>query len=263
MAVAMSLAAGASPSGLDAADVVYEAWLDHGGTRLVPVFQSRDPAKAGPVGGTLPSDAQLLSVLHPVLADTGGSSGFVQTLQLSEVLDAPATTPGHGYTGTSTVLAAVPAQLRQAAAAATAPPPLFTWDDGGVTRNVATKATKVTVTAPGRRTEVWSYDRGTQHWRRADTSGISAEVTNLVLQTVPYEQVLLHHPGTATVPVARALGTGRAVVLTGATAVRATWNKPGLASVTNFVDGSDVPVWFQPGTTWVTLVSPGSRVTVQ
>lgn len=259
----MSLPAGTSPVGLSSADVVYEAWLDHGGTRLLPLFQSHDPAKAGPVAGTLPSDAQLLSVLHPVLADTGGSSGFVHTLQDSAVLDAPASGPGHGYVGTTSALSALPSALRSAASAASAPPPLFAYDDGVVTRNHSHPATTVTITASGRRTEQWSYDKTTLRWHRHDDSAIEASVTNLVLQTVPYEAMLLHHPGTATVPVARPLGDGPAVVLTGPSAVTGTWSKPGLESVTDFVDSTDVPVWLQPGSTWVVLLSPGSKVSVR
>jgi hypothetical protein len=261
VAVAISLPAGASPAGISSADVVYEAWLDHAGTRLLTVFQSHDPAKVGPVGGTLPSDAQVLSVLHPVLAETGGSAGFVKTLHASPVVDATPATAASGYSGAAPAWSALPSVLRdKAGTTAVAPPPLFAYDDGVVARNHSVPATAVSVTAPGRPTEQWSYDKAAQLWRRRDSSGISASATNLVLQTVPYDAALLHHPGTATVAVARPLGSGHAVVLSGPAATTATWTKPGMISVTNFLDTANVPVWFRPGTTWVVLLSPGSRV---
>lgn len=261
--VALSETTAAAPTGLGDADVVYEASLDHGASRLLAVFQSHDPAKAGPVAGTIPSDAQLLSVLHPVLADTGGSAGFVKTLHASVVLDAPPARTPRGYSRTATSWSAIPASLRTASSGASAPPPLFSYDDGAVERNRSTPATSVVITAAGRQTEQWSYDPASQRWRRSDRSGVSVSVTNLVLQTVPYESVLLHHPGKDTVQVVRPLGTGRAVVLSGPDAIAATWTKPGDLSVTNFLDGADVPVWFRLGSTWVTLLSDQAKVTVR
>jgi hypothetical protein len=42
----------------------------------VALYQSRD-ATVGPVGETRPLDARILSILHPVVAYTGGSVGQV------------------------------------------------------------------------------------------------------------------------------------------------------------------------------------------
>ena len=66
------------PQGLAAADVVFEEMSSP--LRYVAVFQSHDDSSAGPVGQTRPTDAQALSVLHPVTAYDGGTPSFIRVL---------------------------------------------------------------------------------------------------------------------------------------------------------------------------------------
>ena len=256
----------ARPSGLSSADVVFETALGHDGLRLLALFQSGDPAHAGPVSSTIPSDAQVLSVLHPVLANTGGSAGFVKTLHASTVVDASTARAPYGYQAAAkpaTSMNAVPSLLRKAAGGqAAAPPPLFTFADGS-TVNQSTAAHTVVVTTPGQLPEQWTYVPASRQWSRTGADGVSVSVTNVVLQLVPYDNVLLRHPGKATVPVARVLGTGSATILLSGVAVRATWSKPSSGDITNYTDAGSLPVWLNSGTTWVSLLSTTSRVTVR
>lgn len=264
VAVPMTTGKGlAPPTGLAAADVVFESYLGHDTTRLLALFQSHDPATAGPVAGTLPSDGQLLSVLHPVLANTGGSSGFVKTLDATTVIDASPARVVHGYTSAKTATA-VPGVLRKTAGTDALPPPgIFLYrDDKALPANHSTRASSVVVTIPGQQPEHWSYSGAAGRWKRSDANAPDISVANVVLQQVPYDAVLVHHPGTATVPVARPLGTGRATILSGRTATAASWDKPGVVSVTNYLDAANIPIWLQPGATWVCLLPPQARVTV-
>lgn len=265
VAVAASLPVRGQLTGLGSADVVFEAWLGNGATRLLAVFQSHDPTQAGPVAGTLPSDGPVLSVLHPVLADTGGPPGFVKTLHSTTVIDATPTNTPRGYSGSAPSWSALPSALRaEVAATASAPPPLFLFGDrDSLPPNQSKPASSLVITATGRAPERWSYDPSTGRWQRTDGSGLSVSVTNLVVQTVGYVSVLVHHPGTAKVSIARPFGTGKALVLSGPSATAATWTKPGPTAVTNFVDGGEVPVWFRPGSTWVALVPEQADVAAQ
>jgi hypothetical protein len=71
---------------------------------------------------------------------------------------------------------------------------------------------------------------------------------------------------------ARAIGTGPATVFSaasagtaaprgsGGTAAAGTWVKPGLSTVTNYLDASGVPMDFAPGPTWIMLTPAGTRI---
>ena len=76
---------GSQLQGLAAADVVFEEMTSP--LRYVGVFQSRDASSVGPVTGTRPTDAQALSVLHPLDAYDGGTPSFIRVLDRTQVLD--------------------------------------------------------------------------------------------------------------------------------------------------------------------------------
>jgi hypothetical protein len=103
------------------------------------------------------------------------------------------------------------------------------------------------------------------------SGGPHVEVANLVVQTVPYKDVNLSTRYGLTVPSARVIGRGSALILSatggepGSTrsgvAVQGSWAKPGIQKITAYVDSRGVLVGFQPGPTWVILAPPGTQVT--
>ena len=260
---------GSQPQGLGSADVVYEELTSP--LRYLAIFQSRDNGSVGPVGQTRPTDAQALSVLHPLAAYDGGTPSFIRVLDASDVVDV-------GY-------ASYPALYRQAAqgptvstgqvqqaARGTAPPQLFTYQGSGVGDAPAfastgvRRAASLRVTAPGQATQVWTFDARAHSWRQA-AGGPGVRATNVVVQDVPYKTVYLSRKYGLTTTSARVVGSGSALIVSEAgatagssgTAVKGTWSKPGLRAVTAYLDARNSPVGFQRGSTWVILAPPGTQ----
>lgn len=260
------------PQGLAAADVVFEEMSSP--LRYIAVFQSRDDSSAGPVGQTRPTDAQALSVLHPVTAYDGGTPSFIRVLDKSGVMDVGyASHPAlyHAYAHGVTVSTG---QIRQAARD-TEPPQLFTYQGTGVGEEPvfastgAWRASSLRISAPAQPTQTWSYDSRTGGWRQTG-GGPSVQAANIVVQTTPYKTVYLSRRYGLTTTSARVIGSGPALMLsrTGRSgaggpsgmAVKGTWSKPHMRDITNYFDSSGTPVGFQRGTTWVILAPPGTKI---
>jgi hypothetical protein len=268
-AVAVPLS-GSQLQGLAAADVVYEEMASP--LRYVAVFQSRDASSVGPVTGTRPTDAQALSVLHPLNAYDGGTPSFIRVLDRSQVMDLGyASHPSlyHAGAGGMTVSTS---QVRQSARD-TEPPQMFTYQGTGVAGEPSFASTGVwrtsslKITAPGQPTQTWTFGARSHRWQLV-SGGPSVQVANIVVQKVPYKTVFLSRKFGLTTTSARVIGSGSALMLseTGpaggstGTAVKGTWSKPGIHDVTNYIDANSRPIGFQRGTTWVALVPPGTQI---
>jgi hypothetical protein len=268
-AVAVDLG-GANPSGLGSADVVFQEFSAP--VRYVAVFQSRQ-ADAGPVTSTQPSDEQILTVLHPLLGYDGAAAPyFITNLDKSKTIkDAGASGHPSFYTSGAQGVTASTSAIVNGISGATAPPPLFPYrgaDSGASTLATAglSRPTGVQITIPGNGTENWSFDQQADRWKLT-SGGPSVEVANLVVQMVSYKTIGVNAKAGISTQSAEVTGTGKAEVLSasaaggsGGTAASGTWSKPHLGSVTNYLDSSGTQMYFQPGSTWVILAPPGTRV---
>jgi Protein of unknown function (DUF3048) C-terminal domain/Protein of unknown function (DUF3048) N-terminal domain len=267
-AVAVDLA-GPDPTGLTSADLVLQEFTSP--VRYIAVFQSRS-ATVGPVTGTQPTDGAALSVLHPLIGYDGGAAPyFVTLLDKSKVKDAgfshyPSlyTTGPQGLTvSTKAIAGAVPG--------ATAPPPLFQYRgaQSGASTLAGTglsRPTSARVTIPGYGTEEWTFDQHADKWVLTG-GGPRVQAANVVVQTVTYKQIGINASVGRTTQSAHLTGTGRVEVLSasaaghsGGTAAGGTWARPYVGKVTVYLDSSGTPMSFQPGSTWVILAPPGTRV---
>jgi hypothetical protein len=274
VAVAVS---GSQPQGLGSADVVYEELASP--LRYIAVFQSRADGAVGPVGQTRPTDAQALSVLHPLAVYDGGTPSFIRVLDASDVVDVGYASHPSLYAAAAQGPTVSTGQVQQAARG-TAPPQLFTYqgfavgDAPGFASTGARPAATLRITAPGQVTQVWTFDARTHGWRQT-AGGPAVRVANVVVQNVPYKTVFLSRKLGLTTTSARVVGSGSALIAseTGAaagnsgtaasgTAVWGTWSKPGLHSVTSYLDARNTPIGFQHGTTWVILAPPGTHTAI-
>lgn len=268
-AVAVPLS-GSRLSGLAAADVVFEEMTSP--LRYIAVFQSRDDSSVGPVTGTRPTDAQVLSVLHPLSAYDGGTPSFIRVLDKTEVVDLGYASHPSLYRAGAGGLTVSTSQVRQAARD-TAPPQMFTYQGTGVGGEAsfastgAWRTSSLTITAPGQATQAWTFGARSHRWRLV-SGGPSVQVANIVVEKVPYKTVYLSHKYGLTTTSARVIGSGSALMLsetgpaggTTGTAVKGTWSKPGIHDVTIYLDANNRPVGFLRGTTWVILAPPGTRI---
>jgi Protein of unknown function (DUF3048) C-terminal domain/Protein of unknown function (DUF3048) N-terminal domain len=268
-AVALDVS-GSSPTGLGAADVVFEEVSAP--MRYIAVYQSKQADGVGPITGTQPTDGQVLGVLHALIGYDGASVPyFVATLDKSKgVTD-------EGYSRYPSLYASGPQGLTASTGAfagavsgAKPPPQLFryrgalsgadTLSPEGVSR-----PDSVNITIPGYGEQHWTYDARTNLWS-CTGGGPQAQVANLVVQTVPYRSIGDAHNG-ITVASASVIGTGQAEVFSGkaptgagGTAASGTWSKPHFDDVTNYLDASGAPMAFQPGQTWIILAPQGTQI---
>jgi hypothetical protein len=260
---------GGHPSGLSAADVVFEEISNH--VRYVAVFQSRQARRVGPITGTLPSDGQILSVLHPLTGYSSGTPSFIKVLHRTSVVDVGY--PAHSSLYSDGGVVASTSNFAHAARAS-APPPLFSYrgaDSGSTVLATAGqwRPTSVTVTFPRGGSRRWVFEQRANQWAEA-SGGPPARVANLVIQTVRYKTVYLSRKLRLTAPSARVMGRGRVEVFTGiggtadrgpgGLAAAGEWSKPGLRDVTQFLDARGYPMALQPGPTWVILAPLGTKI---
>lgn len=268
-AVAVPLS-GDQLQGLAVADVVFEEMTSP--LRYVAVFQSRDASSVGPVTATRPTDAQALSVLHPLDAYDGGTPSFIRVLGKTQVLDLGYASHPSLYHAGAGGLTVSTSQVRQSARDI-APPQMFTYQGSGVGGEPsfasagAWQTSSLKITAPGQVTQTWTFGARSHRWRLV-SGGPSVQADNIVVQKVPYKTVFLSRKYGLTTTSARVIGSGSALMLseTGpgggstGTAVKGTWSKPGLHDVTNYFDANSRPIGFQRGTTWVVLAPPGTQI---
>ncbi len=268
-AVALPLSGG-QLQGLGSADVVFEEMTSP--LRYIAVFQSHDDSSVGPVGQTRPTDAQVLSVLHPLTAYNGGTPSFVRVLDKTQVVDVGSVRyPSLYHPGAQGPT--VSTNEVRGSARDSAPPQLFTYQGSGVGEEAgfasigAWRTSSLRMAAPGQATETWVFGARSHLWRLV-SGGPAVRVANIVVQKVPYKTVFLSHKYGLTTTSARVIGAGGAIILSAmgppgrsvGAAVKGTWSKPGIHQVTNYLDAGGGPVGFQRGTTWVILAPPGTKI---
>ena len=259
----LAVAVGSSPAprGLDRADIVVEEISSP--VRYVALYQSRDADTVGPVTETRPVDAQLLAGGKPAIAYTGGPKGFVTQLRRAGVVDLGYPSQPAAYRASGSGLYVSTATLFGLARSAAPAAPRLTYAEAGepfATKGAA-KAAQVSVTTPGAAAQQWAYVPASQGWQRAD---LKIPVSNLVFQEVEYRRIEVQKGSGVVVPSARvAVGSGRSTVLSGPAAVAGQWVRKGLKQATNFLDPAGVPLRLAPGSTWVVLLPPGSKVAVR
>lgn len=266
---AVAVAVGQGPHGLGSADVVFQEFSDP--VRYIAVFQSSRTDGVGPVTSTQPTDGQVLSVIHPLIAYDGGTPTFVKVLDHSKVTDVSETNDPSVYTTTSQGVFVSTGSVLRAAHGTGAPPPLFyygagTSGGGPLAATGLSRPASARVAIPGYGTEVWAFDSRTDRWRLT-SGGPDIAVANVVVQTVPYKQAVTSSRYGTSVPSARVIGSGPVEVLSGSagggsggTAASGTWSKPHPRELTNYFDGGGDPMVFRPGPTWVILAPQGTKV---
>jgi hypothetical protein len=271
-AVALAVAR-ADPRGLSHADVVFQEISNP--VRYIAVFQSQLPPAVGPITSTLPTDGMTLSVLHPVIGYSTGTPSFIKVLDATKVIDVGYPAHASLYHSGPAGLTAAPGRLAWAARD-TAPPALFPYRGVGLGSGdkLASRAvwhpSTVTVRVPGAPTQVWSFEARRDRWLLT-RGGPRLRMANVIVQTVQFKTVYQSRRYHLTTGSARVIGKGSVVVFSGVQganaqpsqgglAARGTWTKPGLRDVTNYLDGNGLPMYLEPGPTWVVLAPRGTQV---
>jgi hypothetical protein len=259
-------------TGLDKADIVYEAIAEGGITRFAAIFQSTDPGDLGPVRSVRPQDPDIAAPLRGIAAYSGGVTPIVNDLStVAQNLSADASAAASAYHRTSDRSA--PHNLYATASklwALAAPPydsppkPLF---DYGAMPSGATPASSADVPLSGVADVKWTWDG--KAWRRSQ-DGAPFTVTgagrigpvNVILQFVHIASAGYQDVAGTPVPTSVVIGRGNVELLRGGKVVTGTWSKPGRFDVTQFTTEGGRPMTLQPGHTWVELVPDTANVSV-
>lgn len=264
--------------GVQYADVVYEAEVEGGLTRLAAIFQSDYPTELGPVrSGRLTDEGVADDLNHPVLVFAGTNAIFMPILQAQPVtlVDDDNYPNQFVRVGDNTPHNLFSNVVSLAALSQThsAPPPLFDYLASGQSFGGAgaAPAASVKVTFPAA-TASWSWDGAEGKWLRtqdgtADTvsTGQQLSAANVVVYFVNYID-----SGTASgegvpdteIPEGILTGTGAAWVFTDGKVLKGTWSRPSLTSVATYTDSSGQTIDLAPGNTWVELAPVGTNPSV-
>jgi hypothetical protein len=269
--------AGARPqAGIGRADVVFEAEVEGGLTRLAAVFQSADADPVGPVRSTRTTDIDIVSLLnHPLYAFSGGNSRFVAEIGASGIVDVGyvarphdyyfgrGSAPHNLYTRTSALYASAPP-------GAGTPPAIFSFRPVGAAplNSTALPTSRVSLGWPAS-SAGWTWDAGSQTWRRTqdgspdvDQDGQQVAVPNVVIQSVAYvaDGVASGEGVNPPPPIPRGvlIGRGDVWVLTGGGVIEGQWSRPSAGVATRYTDATGAPIQLAPGQTWVELIPAGT-----
>jgi hypothetical protein len=248
--------------GLNDADLVYQEYEQPALLKVLAIFQSKDAAEIGPVGGVRPADPALLPSLRPLYANIGGASGTEGLLEKAAVTQVTSSGAASAYrSGTAGLMTSTAGVLAAAPRGSKPPPAVLPMAGAGdrFTTSHASPARTITITPPGAPAETWTYSPAGHSWLRSGTPGVA--VANLILQNVQYKQVLLRDPDRLA-QSARVLGRGTCTAVSGGTATPCSWYKRSATAVTGYVDAATVPLRFAPGPTWFVLLPPDSKVAV-
>jgi hypothetical protein len=272
-------------SGLDRADVVYEAFVEGGITRLMAVFWSQEADLIEPVRSARTPFVIWVDELgalygHAGSAATGTDANAMAQIFEWGILDLNAFTPGPStayYRDNERFapynLASSTTALREAAARLNfaGPPRTQPWkfktDGEGTAAAPAAGAIQVDFQARPVSWQAiqWRWDDATKSYLRFQFGGpfvdaVSKEqirAMNVVVMRVPWRvadssgHVLLEQ-----------FGTGEATVYVDGKAIAGTWKKDDRQGRTRFYDANGIEIAFNRGPIWIEVVGPDSAITV-
>jgi hypothetical protein len=259
---------GLPQSGLDKADIVTDALVEGGLTRLLATYQSQDAALVGPIRSARPVDAALLRQLGGgIFAYSGAAAGEIAPvkaqstatlLSFDQGISAFKQIPGHPvpfqvYASTSDLYAAG----AKAGASSNPPKPIFTYS---TTVPKGSSGTTARIPMSNSSNVTWTWDPTTQTYLRtqngrndvlADGTRISAN--DVVVMSVAIGPTGIFDTAGNEDPYVIVTGSGPVSVLRNGQVITGTWNRPAIGDTMKLTDSSGAVIPLQPGRTWIEL----------
>ncbi len=255
---------GARPqSGLDSADIVFEAW-GAGPTRFAAVFHSEDAPKVGPIRSARTQDVDLVGSFNgAVFACSGGNAGAIAAIRSSDLLvltesqgpgwflDKNRRRPHATFNDTASLRTNVefgrPGPVQQ----------LHYRETGESAAGVASAGFKLKIELVDAEwqfvPETNSYARSQEGRPHLMADRTRVDFTNVIVLWINYD----HSPADVRSPDGGTIGNGDAVVFTNGKMIRAKWARNNRLKPIELTDMSGAPVLLMPGTTWFELANTG------
>lgn len=271
LSVKIDNVAGSFPqAGLDHADIVAEALVEGGLTRLFATFQSQDTGLIGPIRSARPVDAALLRELNGgIFAYSGAATGEIAPVKASSTavllsfdngvsafhVVGYRPVPHNVFSSTTQLYAAG----RQAGVNWVPPPQLFEYSTspqggpsvqaGSVSMNLSTISSAGWTWSPAAKRYVRTQN-GTADMN-IDGSRISAN--NIVIISSAVGPTGIYDAAGNQDPNDIIVGSGPAWVLRDGRMIQGTWQRPTITDKMSLV-GVDGTITLEPGTTWMELL---------
>jgi hypothetical protein len=253
-------------TGLDHADVVYEALVEGGITRLLAVFLTQDADVVGPVRSARHYFVRWASEYGAPLVHIGASPQGFAALAASPIADLDSRTtwrdssrysPHNAYTSTESSLNA----LRR--------PPIGSF--GGLHFKVDEKPTHgseapdIKIVYNGAYSVVWAYDAEHNSYLRSvngrpdqdRASGEQLHFTNLLVLRMQSYQIADDELGRLDFSQT---GSGKLSAFLDGVEVDGRWSRSSLTGVTRYLDDDGRPLELNSGNSWIQVVPLGAQV---
>jgi hypothetical protein len=254
--------------GIEKADVVYEEIVEGGITRLAAVFNSRVAVKVGPVRSVRRTDREIVYPIGGLFVFSGGAQ-----YALKSIATAPVKLFQESNAGSAMFrdprreaphnLYANVAALMKMGGKPKPPPPLFNYRSGSGKVPGAKVESFVVGFSAGYATS-FSWNAKSRSWDRSifgapdiTASGSRLSPTNVIVMKVRY----LGGVGVEG-SQAQLLGSGPALVFTGATVQRGTWSRRRLQKPIVYRSPSGHIIALGRGQTWVELLDVSEHVSI-
>lgn len=264
-------------SGLDKADVVFEAIAEGGITRFMAAFQSQDiPEQMGPIRSARPYFADWARELDGVYGHVGGSPDGLDEIGRIGLDDANQFfngqfywrasnrfAPHNVYTKTENMYQLI--DLRKFRT--TGQPEVWQFNIPKEFTEVKDKRDATTIVADFSSPDykvTWQYDPEKNGYKRVQNTTpfidlvtkVQIEAKNVVVMFARQGLVSGDDHGRRFLDTTQG---GKATVFMGGKATSATWKKEGIEKRTRFYDESGAEIKFNPGNTWIEVLPDESQ----
>jgi len=252
---------GLPQSGLEKADIVTDALVEGGLTRLLATYQSQDATLVGPIRSARPVDAALLRQLGGgIFAYSGAAAGEIAPVKAQSTatllsfdagISAFKQVPGHPvpfqvYASTSDLYSAG----QKAGASSNPPKPIFTYSS-----TVPRGSSGVTARIPMSNiaTVTWTWDPTTQTYLRTQNGKADTLADGVVVMSVAIGPTGIFDTAGNEDPLVVVTGSGPVSVLRNGQVITGTWNRPTINDTMKMTDSSGATIPLQPGRSWIEL----------
>jgi hypothetical protein len=271
-------------SGLADAAVVYEAMAEGGITRFLAIFSPKLPAEVGPVRSARTYYLDWCLEYDCFYSHVGGNIDALDLIPKIGIKDLDQfkygvskygktyyRTPKKGI-ATEHTMFADPAKLYEIAKTNNWPesdsfPKISFKKPVAETERPASQQVKVEISSKSYEV-IWDYDAATNSYARTmggtphkdGKSGQQIKSTVVIVQEAASKSILtrINEQGLQMDTV----GGGKAYIYQDGKEVIGSWKKANQKAQTIFYDASDNEIKYNPGQRWITVVNPGSKVTV-
>ena len=264
-------------SGLDKAEIVYEAITEGGITRFLGIFGPREADEVGPVRSARTFFVSWIQEYDGYYAHAGGSKDGLAQITSDNVMDLPHTTgyferqPRAGIASEHTLYTSIANLYKLAEAKKYDTNASFTSlqfkDDEELAKRGAIE--KITIPFSTESYEVqWLYDKTENIYKRViagvphkdKTSGNQLTAKNIIIQTVARAPIAL--PGAKPTFKFTTEGSGKAIIMQDGQKVEGTWKKSTTSERTKFFDSTGAEIKFNRGVFWYEIVPPEVTATI-